>query len=205
MERERAPGIASLGMWLYLIVAPTIQPMPLPRTASGVLMSSTGSIDAQPEVLRQCTSSSNRPGLSDATQALTLVANAGIHPEGWTPGLRARKWRPVFSTKTGALKAAAADAFTDAIVEPSPAKAIDAAMTQNGPGCVKLRLARRASYRARPPAMMHSAEEVQTAAALVFPLLVYKAAALVQRNRLQWYLDASIALATLSLLIYAYS
>ena len=51
--------------------------------------------------------------------------------------------------------------------------------------------------------MAHSPEELQLAAALVFPLLVYKAAAVVQRQALQWYLDVAIALATWALLVYA--
>ena len=55
------------------------------------------------------------------------------------------------------------------------------------------------------PAMLHGAEETQAAAALVLPLLAYKAAAIFQRQQLQWYLDASIALATASLLVYAAS
>ena len=37
----------------------------------------------------------------------------------------------------------------------------------------------------------HSADDLQLAAALVLPLLAYKAAALVQRVQLQWYLDGS--------------
>ena len=35
--------------------------------------------------------------------------------------------------------------------------------------------------------------------------MAYKVAAIIQRNQLQWYLDASIALATASLLVYAAS
>ena len=38
------------------------------------------------------------------------------------------------------------------------------------------------------------------ATALVLPLLAYKIAATVQGNRLMWYLDVSIALATFALL-----
>ena len=53
--------------------------------------------------------------------------------------------------------------------------------------------------------MVHTTDELQLAAALVLPLLAYKAAAIIQRNQLQWYLDASIALATASLLVYAAS
>ena len=64
----------------------------------------------------------------------------------------------------------------------------------------------RALHRARTtPAMVHSADELQLAAALVLPLLTYKVAAIVQRVQLQWYLDASIALATSALLVYAAS
>ena len=53
--------------------------------------------------------------------------------------------------------------------------------------------------------MVHSADELQLAAALVLPLLTYKVAAIVQRVQLQWYLDASIALATSARLVYAAS
>ena len=53
--------------------------------------------------------------------------------------------------------------------------------------------------------MVHTTDELQLAAALVFPLLTYKVAAIVQRNKLQWYLDATIALVTASLLVYATS
>ena len=64
----------------------------------------------------------------------------------------------------------------------------------------------KALHRARTtPAMVHSADELQLAAALVLPLLTYKVAAIVQRVQLQWYLDASIALATSALLVYAAS
>ena len=59
--------------------------------------------------------------------------------------------------------------------------------------------------RARVIAMVHTTDELQLAAALVLPLLAYKAAAIIQRNQPQWYLDASIALATASLLVYAAS
>ena len=55
------------------------------------------------------------------------------------------------------------------------------------------------------PAMSHSAEELQLAAAAVLPLLAYKVAAIVFQQRLQWYLDATIALATAALLAYAAS
>jgi hypothetical protein len=53
--------------------------------------------------------------------------------------------------------------------------------------------------------MVHTTDELQLAAALVLPLLAYKVAAIIRRNQLQWYLDASIALATASLLVYAAS
>ena len=48
------------------------------------------------------------------------------------------------------------------------------------------------------------AQSTQRAAALVLPLLAYKAAATLQGVRLQWYLelDASIALATAALLVF---
>ena len=59
--------------------------------------------------------------------------------------------------------------------------------------------------RTRVIAMVHTTDELQLAAALVLPLLAYKVAAIIQRNQLQWYLDASIALATASLLVYAAS
>lgn len=63
------------------------------------------------------------------------------------------------------------------------------------------------SARAPDARMMaiHSTEEMQTAAALVLPLLAYKASAIVQRVQLQWYLDASIALAAAALIVYASS
>ena len=53
--------------------------------------------------------------------------------------------------------------------------------------------------------MVHSAEELQFAAAAVFPLLAYKVAAIAFQQQLQWYLDATIALATAALLVYAAS
>ena len=56
--------------------------------------------------------------------------------------------------------------------------------------------------RARPPAMLHSADDVQLASALVLPLLAYKTAAILQRQQLMWYLDASIAIATIALVLY---
>ena len=59
--------------------------------------------------------------------------------------------------------------------------------------------------RTRVTAMVHTTDELQLAAAVVLPLLAYKVAAIIQRNQLQWYLDASIALATASLLVYAAS
>ena len=59
--------------------------------------------------------------------------------------------------------------------------------------------------RTRVTAMVHTTDELQLAAALVLPLLAYKVAAIIRRNQLQWYLDASIALATASLLVYAAS
>ena len=59
--------------------------------------------------------------------------------------------------------------------------------------------------RTRVAAMVHTTDELQLAAAVVLPLLAYKVAAIIQRNQLQWYLDASIALATASLLVYAAS
>ena len=61
------------------------------------------------------------------------------------------------------------------------------------------------SSRTRVTAMVHTTDELQLAAAVVLPLLAYKVAAIIQRNKLQWYLDASIALATASLLVYAAS
>ena len=61
------------------------------------------------------------------------------------------------------------------------------------------------ALRTRAIAMVHTTDELQLAAAVVLPLLAYKVAAIIQRNKLQWYLDASIALATASLLVYAAS
>ena len=57
--------------------------------------------------------------------------------------------------------------------------------------------------RIRQPVMLHSADDVQLASALVLPLLAYKTAAILQRQQLMWYLDASIAVATIALLLYA--
>jgi len=42
--------------------------------------------------------------------------------------------------------------------------------------------------------MLISSLDSQTAAALILPLLTYKVAATLRGQRLQWYLDASIAL-----------
>lgn len=42
----------------------------------------------------------------------------------------------------------------------------------------------------------------QTAAALLLPLLAYKVAAVVNGQKLQWYLDASIALAVTTFLVF---
>ena len=47
------------------------------------------------------------------------------------------------------------------------------------------------------------ARNTQLAAALVLPLLAYKAGAVIQKVQLQWYLDATIALAAVALLVYA--
>jgi len=41
----------------------------------------------------------------------------------------------------------------------------------------------------------------ETAAALILPLLAYKAAAMINGQRLQWYLDATIALAVTAFLV----
>ena len=43
----------------------------------------------------------------------------------------------------------------------------------------------------------------QLAAALVLPLVAYKAGALVRNWQLQWYLDATILLAVMALTVYA--
>ena len=73
-----------------------------------------------------------------------------------------------------------------------------------GGGGVQMKLrSPRPPRRARPAVMAHTPEELQLAAALVLPLLAYKASAIVQRVQLQWYLDATIALATASLIVYA--
>lgn len=45
-----------------------------------------------------------------ATEALAIVANAGVHPPEWLPVLTGKEWRPLFSANPDALKAAAADA-----------------------------------------------------------------------------------------------
>ena len=329
-----------------LLAPPQLRQAAPLRALSPRASAAASAIDDQLEILRQCTSSA-RPALPQATQALAIASNAGVHPENWTAALSGKQWKPVFSAKPGALKAAAADARgiprppavaaaspgrflnvdaqqtfsadggmenslrflwgavrfsfcglyemsgrrmtitfetlrirllfgllqlsldlrdgsrlrnfverrvrgttsekkarpnvfnwcyaddglciaqgssgsvavwaatgttadaddnadADADAGPPPFSGADRAVEKEGfsGGCAKTQLARRASYRSRPPTMVHSAEEVQTAAALIFPLLVYKAAAIAQRSQLMWYLDASIALATVSLLVY---
>ena len=60
------------------------------------------------------------------------------------------------------------------------------------------------SNRHPPVVAAASPDQVQLATALVTPLLAYKIAATLQGNRLMWYLDVSIALATFALLKYAF-
>ena len=85
---------------LNILVLPTI----------AALASSSASIAAQLSVLRRCAASDRgaRPSLGDATVALSRVANAGVHPPSWEPALCEKNWRPIFSAKPDALKAAAA-------------------------------------------------------------------------------------------------
>jgi len=63
---------------------------------------------------------------------------------------------------------------------------------------------RRSRARSEQPVLVHTDEEVQLAAALVFPLLAYKVSALVQRVPLMRSLDVSIALATVAMLAYVF-
>ena len=66
-------------------------------------------------VLRRCAAAERRerPSLPEATQALSRVANAGEFPAAWVPALTACAWKPIFSAKPDALKAAAAGKGTD--------------------------------------------------------------------------------------------
>ena len=82
---------------------------------------------------------------------------------------------------------------------PAPQMRLSAPRSHSSGPHAPFRMRRRS--RAHPPAMSHSTEELQLAAALVLPLLAYKTSAIVQGVTLQWYLDASIALATAALLI----
>lgn len=339
-------------MLLSCLLTPHIHPHAAtrPRISSTNAVACAASIGAPLEVLRQCAApSAERPTPAEATQALALVANAGVHPDDWASALSASRWRPVFSAKPDSLKAAAADGrsvprppelsgappgrflsvdaaqtfgadgrlengfrllwgavrlslfgvyelsgrrmtitfdtlrvallfgllrfrldirdgsrlrqFIERRVRPRAARAKDkpfrkrpnvyswcfadgglcvaqgssgsvalwAAVSDRQPASapatapassgaaapgpasrgggavqMKLRSPRPAHpRRARPAVMAHSPEELQLAAALVLPLLAYKASAIVQRVQLQWYLDASIALATASLIVYA--
>ena len=57
--------------------------------------------------------------------------------------------------------------------------------------------------RARGVTLALPPEELQVASALVLPLFAYKVAAMIQGNRLQWYLDATIALCAAALVVVA--
>ena len=83
-------------------------------------LSEDASIQSHLEVLRRCAraATAERPEPSEATLALARVANAGVHPDAWLPALCDGGWRPVFSAKPEALKAAAAR-------EKAPAAAAD--------------------------------------------------------------------------------
>ena len=349
--------VATATMLLYYLLPPHLSPRPATRPRTTPCAAS--SIDAPLHVLRQscATPAAERPTPAEATQALALVANAGVHPDDWSSALSASRWRPVFSAKPDSLKAAAADGRgvprPQELADASPGRFlnVDAAQTfgsdgrlentfrllwgvvclhlfgvyemsgrrmtiafdtlritllfgllrfrldirdgsrlrsfierrvrprgarakakdkdepfrkrpnvyswcfadgglcvaqgssgsvalwgavgsdgqpasapasssalpgesapgpasRGGGGAVQMQLRsprppRRAMRRARPAVMAHSPEELQLAAALVLPLLAYKASAIVQRVQLQWYLDAAIALATASLIVYA--
>ena len=99
----------------------------VPRGGGGGLASIEGPL----AVLRRCSPTSDQqPTLWQATEALALVANAGVHPvisatgvvtqqppgqttgvqpPAWLPVVSTSAWRPIFSAKPDALKAAAAD------------------------------------------------------------------------------------------------
>ena len=57
--------------------------------------------------------------------------------------------------------------------------------------------------RTRGAELVLPAEQLQLASALVLPLFAYKLAAMIQGNRLQWYLDATIALCAAALVVMA--
>ena len=342
---------------LHLRPRPAADPRTDPRTT---ISACAASIDSPLALLRQCAAPlAERPTPAEATQALALVANAGVHPNEWAPVLSSSRWRPIFSAKPGSLKAAAADGRasprppglanappgrffhveaaqtfgTDGRVEdafrllwgavrlslvgayelngrrmtlkfdtlrvallfgllrfrldirdggrlrsfverrvrprgaegqpfrkrptvyswcfaddglcvaqvsapgragsvavwaavpaavlpdeqqatpapaPAPGPATGPAGRNGGAAQVRMRARspprrRVAPCRARPAAMVHGPAELQLGAALVLPLLAYKASAVAQRVQLQWYLDASIALAAASLIVYAAS
>ena len=108
-------------------------------------------------------------------------------------------FQPTRAPVIGPLLSAAYDAFAT----------VRTLLTRNGKSVDALVEEREARQqgRSRQPRMMagHSPADLQLAAALVFPLLAYKASAIVQRVQLQWYLDASIALAAVALVVYASS
>lgn len=84
---------------------------PLRHAATATLrMAAKDSIDGPVDVLRRCGANcDDRPTPEQATEALALVANAGVRPPAWLPVLSAGSWRPIFSATPDALKAAAAD------------------------------------------------------------------------------------------------
>ena len=57
--------------------------------------------------------------------------------------------------------------------------------------------------RRRPSATAAKAQNTQLAAALLLPLFAYKVGAVINGVKLQWYLDATIAFAAVSLVVFA--
>ena len=107
---------------------------PNARPLSLKMAATTGerAIEGPLAVLRRCSATSDQqPTPWQATEALAIVANAGVHPvisatgvvtqqpagqmtgaqppAAWLPVLSTSAWRPIFSAKPDALKAAAAD------------------------------------------------------------------------------------------------
>ena len=111
---------------LRLKMAATAGERVLPGGGGGL-----ASISAPLAVLRRCSPTSDQqPTPWQATEALALVANAGVHPvisatgvvtqqlpgqmtcvqpPAWLPVVSTSAWRPIFSATPDALKAAAAD------------------------------------------------------------------------------------------------
>mmetsp|Transcript_53298 Transcript_53298/g.59571 ORF Transcript_53298/g.59571 Transcript_53298/m.59571 type:complete len:146 (-) Transcript_53298:150-587(-) len=66
---------------------------------------------------------------------------------------------------------------------------------ENPPLPVVTKMKTRRSSSISSSRLYYSSIDSETAAALIFPLLVYKAAAIINGQKLQWYLDASISIA----------